>query len=60
MPRFGLQNAIVVFPDHTHFMIEIRLGFNCWISFALVLSCMYFESISLFYLRLYPDLYALL
>ena len=43
----------------TSLSYSIRLGFNRWISFASVLSCMYFDSLSLFYLRLYPELYVL-
>ena len=32
-------------------------GFNCWISFAPVLSCMYFESLSFPYLLFVPRLF---
>ena len=38
VPWVCLQFVIMVFPDHTHYFLS-SIGFNCWISFALVFSC---------------------
>ena len=53
VPRGCLQFVIVVFPDHTHLLFFFSVGFLL-LRYSVVYTV---ESLSLFYLLLYLDLY---